>query len=84
MVRRKLQDGSNDAAWYKDTNYEKWRRSGGEFIAVSDMQKFHLIKAAQKIQRLNLTHLEVYNGIKDQLRGKYKANDSEWTLGGAL
>lgn len=72
------------ANWYKDTNYSTWRRSSGEFIAVSDMQKFHLIKAAQKIQRLKLEHLEVYEGIKDALRGKYKANDSGWTLGGAL
>jgi hypothetical protein len=75
---------ADTAEWYKETSYDRWRRSSGEFIAVSNMQKFHLIKAAQKIQRLNLTHLEVYNGIKDQLRGKYKANDSEWTLGGAL
>ena len=75
---------ADTADWYKDTSYDRWRRSSGEYIAVTSMQKFHLIKAAQKIQRLKLEHLEVYQGIKDQLRGKYKANDSEWTLGGAL
>lgn len=84
MAKRKTTGESDTAEWYRDTSYARWRRSSGEFIAVSDMQKFHLIKAAQKIQRLHLEHLEVYEGIKHQLRGKFKANDSEWTLGGAL
>lgn len=84
MARKKFKDESETPAYYKDTNYARWRRSSGEYIDVTSMQKFHLIKAAQKIQRLKLEHLEVYQGIKDQLRGKYKADDSEWTLGGAL
>lgn len=88
VSRRRIANSSGitdeSREWYKDTNYSTWRRSSGEFIAVTAMGKFHLIKAAKKIQRLKLEDLEVYTGIKDQLKGKYKANDSEWMLGGAL
>jgi hypothetical protein len=71
--------------WYEGTHYGLWRRSKGDFINVSDMGKFHLIKAAQKLVRIELTDLDVYDGIREKLNDQRKDGEVyDFELGGAL
>jgi len=72
-------------SWYEGTHYDRWRRSKGDFISVDKMAKFHLISAAKKLVRLDMTDLEVYAGICQRLRDSRKDGEIyEFELGGAL
>jgi len=73
------------SSFYDNTCRDLWRRSNGDYIRVSEMNKFHLINAAKKLNRLELTHLSVYDGIVERLSEMRKPEETyEFELGGAL